>query len=471
MPELIKTSAREAVRLLKAREISPLELIDAALARIAEVEPKVNALPTLVPERARAQAEAIMADTTTARAHVGWLGGLPIAVKDLTEVKGVRTTWGSPIYKDHISTSNDAAVDILESRGAVVLAKSNTPEFGAGANTFNEVFGKTRNPWDTRMNCGGSSGGSAVALATGEVWLATGTDLGGSLRTPASFCSVVGLRPSPGRVARSTGNPYDSMSVQGPMARDVADLALFMDALCGRHAADPFSWEAPASPFQRAAQASALPKRVAFSTDLGFLPVERETKELIRAAADKLAAAGVIVEEAHPDLREARDIFLTIRSGAYAARYGELYRSQKDKLKPEVQWNIEHGLTLDAATVGRAELARGRIIQRAAKFFQTYDLLLCPAAACAPREVELRWVDEIEGTKLESYLDWIAITFATTLTGCPAISLPCAFTRSGLPIGLQMVAPNGHEAALLSAAAAAENIFDVAKLLPIDPRS
>lgn len=469
MSDLIRLTAREAVQRLKAREITPLDLIDAALARIAEVEPAINALPTLCEERARAAADAIMSDTTTAKAHPGWLAGLPIAVKDLSDVKGVRTTFGSPIYANNISLQTDIAVELLEHRGAIVLAKSNTPEFGAGANTFNEVFGKTRNPWNTALTCGGSSGGSAAALAAGEVWLATGTDLGGSLRTPASFCSVVGLRPSPGRVARSAANPFDTLSVAGPMARDVPDLALFLDAMAGRHPGDPLAWELPGTNFQRAAQSRVLPKRVAFSPDLGFLPVQNEIAERCRRAAHRLSQAGVIVEEASPQLGDAVEIFQTLRAASFAARFKPLLDTQRDKLKPEVIWNIEQGLKLTPLEIGKAEVARGLLYKRMAKFFTDYDLLLCPAAAVPPFDVDIRWVDEIEGKKFDNYIEWIAITFAITVAACPALSLPCGFTADRKPVGLQMIAPTGGEAALISAAAAAEEIYGIHRLVPIDP--
>ncbi len=469
MTDLIHMTARDIVHRLKARELSPLDLIDAALARIRAVEPEINALPILCEERARAAAEAIMADTTTAKAHPGWLAGLPIAVKDLSDVKGVRTTFGSPIFADNISTHSDITVELLEQRGAVVLAKSNTPEFGAGANTFNEVFGKTRNPWNTKLSCAGSSGGSAAALAAGEVWLATGTDLGGSLRTPASFCSVVGLRPSPGRVARSAANPFDTLSVAGPMARDVGDLALFLDAMVGVHPGDPLAWDAPGTTFQRAATAKILPKRIAFTPNLGFLPVDPEIANWCRRAANRLSEAGVIVEEATPDLSDAVEIFQTLRAASFAARYKPLYDTRRDALKPEVIWNIEQGLKLSPVEIGRAEMARGTLYKRVARFFADYDLLLCPAASVGPFDVDIRWVDEVAGQKLDTYVDWIAITFAITLTACPALSLPCGFTADGRPVGLQMVAPNGGEAALISAAAAAEEIYGLSRLLPIDP--
>ena len=257
--ELVQMTATEAVQRLRSREIAPIELVEASLARIEKVEPAINALPTVCAERARAHARKL--EGTPPAEGRGWLGGLPVAIKDLIEVEGVRTTYGSPVYADHIPQRSDILVEQLEARGAIVIGKSNTPEFGAGANTFNEVFGKTLNPWDTRMSCAGSSGGSAVALATGEVWLATGSDLGGSLRTPASFCSVVGLRPSTGRVPVAPREmSFDNLSVDGPMARTVADLALLLDAMVGLHLADPLSYPAPAESYAAAAERRALPR-------------------------------------------------------------------------------------------------------------------------------------------------------------------------------------------------------------------
>src|SRR5581483_11756974 len=287
------------VELLRCGKVSPAELIDAALARIAAVNPKVNALVTLGEERARAQAKRLMEAPIESR---GMLYGLPIAVKDLNDVAGLRTTYGSPIYKDNVPTRSDIMVETLESNGAVPLAMSNTPEFGAGANTFNEVFGETLNPWDTRLNAAGSSGGSAVALATGQVWLATGSDLGGSLRTPASFCSVVGLRPSPGRVPSGPGElRFDMLPVNGPMARNVEDAALMLDAMSGWSIEDPLSLARPEEPFLTAARRRERPKRVALCLEPAGLPIEPEVIAACRAAADKLAKAGFAIEEASPD--------------------------------------------------------------------------------------------------------------------------------------------------------------------------
>ena len=467
MDPLIAKPAREIVALLKAGQVTPGELIDAAEARIQAVDGKLNALPTLCMDRARDAARKM---TPPVAGAPGWLAGLPIAIKDLNNVAGVRTTFGSPIFADNISETSDIPVETLERNGALVIAKSNTPEFGAGANTFNEVFGATRNPWNTDLTCGGSSGGAAVAVATGQVWLATGSDLGGSLRTPASFCSVVGLRPSPGRIARSGPNPFDTLGVIGPMARDVRDVALLLDAMAGRHVGDVLSLADAPAPFLAAAEAPKLPKKVAFSADLGCLPVDPEIADICRRAAEKLASQGVQVEEVSPDFSGAGETFQTLRAAAFAGRHADLMAAHPGKFKPEIVWNTEKGLALTAGEIASAEVARGALIARVGKFLGEYDLLLCPAAPVAPFDVTIRYVEEIGDTRMDNYIEWIAITYCITLTACPALSLPAGFTSNGLPVGMQLIAANGEEARLLAHASAMEELFAVSDGLPIDPK-
>lgn len=458
-----RLTARAAVKALKSGEIASVELVEASLARIAATGRAVNALPTLCPERARRFAAAVSRDSL--------LAGLPIAVKDLVDVAGVRTTYGSPLFADHVPERSDILVETLERNGAVVIAKSNTPEFGAGANTFNEVFGATLNPWNRALTCGGSSGGAAVALAVGQVWLATGSDLGGSLRTPASFCGVVGLRPSPGRVAHGPkADAFDTLSVEGPMARNVGDLALMLDAMTGSAVGDPLALPPPARPFSAAVAAPAPPRRVGFSPDLGVWPVAAEVKAVCARAAQRFAGLGAVVEEAAPDLSDAREIFQTLRALKFVVSHGDKLRLNRDKLKPEVIWNIEKGLALTPEEVARAIRARAVLADRVAAFFRDYDLLLCPAAIVPPFPVEQRYVSEVEGHRFDNYVDWLGITYAVTLTGCPALSLPCGFTQDGRPIGLQLVGRPRGEAALLAAAALFEAASGLADLLPIDPR-
>ena len=473
--ELIKLSASEAVELLRGGEVTPLEMVDAAAARIEATNPHINALPTLCLDRARDHARRLMADRPGPEDPARHLSGLPIAVKDLVNVAGVRTTLGSTIFADHVPARSDILVENLERRGAIVIAKANTPEFGHGANTFNEVFGKTRNPWNTALTSGGSSGGSAAALATGQVWLATGSDLGCSLRTPAAFCSVVGLRPSPGRVAvgprcQPIGEVWDTLNVEGSMGRTVADVALMLDAQAVSHPMDPMSLPPPSAPFGQSVAKPKAPKRVAFSPDLGVVPVDPELKELCSGAAQRFAEHGASVEEACPDLSDAREIFHVLRAHHLVGELAPVIDEHRDKIKPEVIWNFEEGLKLNSGDITRAERARAALYYRVVEFFRSYDLLLTPATAVAPFDVDERYVTEVAGQKLDTYYDWYWICYAITITSCPALSVPCGFTASGLPVGLQMVGPPRGEAALLGAAAMFEDLMGIAGRLPVDPR-
>ena len=467
--ELVRETACAIVDKLNAGEVTPLDLLDVLEKRIAEVDGKVNALPILCLDRARDRAKTLMKKPAGAR---GLLAGLPVPIKDLTAVAGVLTTQGSPIYRDNIPARSDILVEHLEHNGGVIYAKSNTPEFGAGANTFNEVFGATLNPWDTSRSAAGSSGGAAVALATGMAWLAHGTDMGGSLRNPASFCGIVGMRPSIGRVAHTLATTIDrNLTVHGPMARNIEDLALLLDAMSGEHAADPLSLPVLPTSFLSAARSGAKPKRVAYSPDLGITPVDPEVAAIARKAAERFAEAGAIVEEAHPDLREAHECFHVLRAFDFAMTKAELLRTKRDQLKPEVIWNIEEGLKLTVEQITRAEAQRVQMTARTVAFFETYDLLLTPATIVPPFPIEHRYVAECAGKKFDNYVEWLGIVYAITLACCPALSLPCGFTASGLPVGLQMVAPPRGEAQLLAGSKVLEDILGVRGTTPIDPRA
>ncbi len=438
---LVRATACAIVDKLNSGDITPLDLLDVLERRIADVDGQVNALPTLCFDRARSHAKELMKKPVGGR---GLLAGMPLPIKDLTAVEGVRTTQGSPIFKDTISARSDIVVERLESNGALIYAKSNTPEFGAGANTFNEVFGATRNPWDLSRSAAGSSGGAAVALATGMAWLAHGSDMGGSLRNPASFCGIVGMRPSIGRVAHTPIAAIDrNLSVQGPMARNVEDLALLLDAMSGEHPADPLSLPSLPASFLSAARSGKGPKRIAYSPDLGITPVDPEVAAITRKAAARFTEAGAIVEEAHPDLREAHECFHVLRAFDFAISKAALLRSKRELLKPEVIWNIEEGLKLTVEQLERAE---------------------------AQRVAMTAYVAECAGKKFDNYVEWLGIVYAITLVCCPALSLPCGFTSSGLPVGLQMVAPPRGEAQLLAGARLLEDVLGVRGTTPIDPR-
>ena len=470
MNELVKLTARDTVDLLKKGDVSPLELIDAAVERIGEVEGDVNAVPTLCVERAKARAKALMTQRG-GNFPPHYLYGLPIVVKDLEDVEGVRTTYGSPIYADHVPERSDYMVEILENNGAIVMGKTNTPEFGAGANTFNEVFGVTRNPWNTALTCGGSSGGSAVALATGEAWLATGSDLGGSLRIPASFCSVVGFRPSPGRVASGPKLlAFDTLAIHGPMARNVSDIALMLDAQVGMHPGDPLSFQKPIISYIEVVRHPVKPRKVAFSFDLNIAPVDPEVREVFGKAVAILERSGIDMEETSPDLKDAEEIFQVLRAMLFAAHFAPLLDSHRSLLKRDIVWNIEKGLNLTPDEIGKAARARSELYQRTVRFFENYDLLICPTVIAPPFDVNIKYLTEVDNVTFDSYIGWLILTFAITLTACPAISIPCGFTPSGLPIGLQVVGPPRREDMVLNGAAFFEELYGFNNIVPINPR-
>lgn len=462
--DLISLSARAVRDLLKDRKVTPLELLEALEIRIEKVDGAVNALPTLCFERARTRARERDFSALP-------LAGLPIVIKDLLAVSGVRTTFGSMAYCDHVPPSSDLLVERIEAAGGIVYAKSNTPEFGAGANTFNDVFGYTRNPWNTALSAAGSSGGSAVALATGMAWLATGSDLGGSLRNPASFCSIVGFRPSQGRVAADSGETaFNRMSTEGPMARNVADAAMLLDVMAGYDSRDPMSLDNPAKSFEEAAAQQDVPPRIAFSPDLGVTPVDPEVAQICGQAAKRFEELGAHVEGAHPDFSGLQEVFQVHRALSYGTSLGPELEANREVFKPEIVWNIEKGLALTGVEIMDAMVARSKIYQRANEFFSTYDLVLTPATVVPPYPVEQRFVERVGDHEFSNYIEWCSIAYAFTVIGAPAISIPCGFTQNGLPVGLQIAAAPRQEARLLSAASALENLLRLSNQLPIDAR-
>jgi amidase len=461
---LWRLSATEVVAALRTGELQPKEVIQVAIARIESTDGVVNALPIRCFEHALDQAQSFSPSSDPRH-----LAGLPIAVKDYNDIGGVRTTYGSPIYAENVPANSDATVAILESRGAIPIAKSNVPEW-AGGHTFNPVNGLTRNPWNTGRSAGGSSGGSGAALASGQIWLATGNDLGGSLRTPAGFNGVVGLRPGPGVVPRGKRlQAFDTLWVEGPMARNVADVALMLDAGAGHHPDDPFSFDAPSS-FVAALEGPGKPARVAFSPDLGVVPMSREVREVADKAVQQLTGAGVDVTSDIPDFSGALDGFQTLRAVLLGTMMGELLESERDRITEDIVGNVERGFDVTPEKLFAAERLRWTLYHRMTAFFETHDLLICPSASIPAFPVDLRYVTEIDGQACETYIDWFAITFALTMTSCPVISIPCGFTEDGLPIGLQVVGKPRGEAALLQAAHWIEELFAIAPMLPIDPR-
>jgi len=454
MDELITKSATEIVALLQSGDIAIDDTLDALEARIAAVDGDINALPTLCFERARIAAQQRnFADTQ--------LAGIPVAIKDLEDVAGVRTTYGSRVSENHVPEQSDLLVENIEASGGIVYAKSNTPEFGSGANTFNDVFGATRNPYDLSCSVGGSSGGAAAALASGSAWLAQGSDLGGSLRTPASFCGVTSLRPSPGLIPSSPGRqPFEVYSQKGPMARNVADLALFADAMAGCSSLAGLGKPHQPTEFRDAVARPRRPLRIAFSIDLGITDTAPDVVSVCSEALAQLEHETTAIEIAQPDLSRAHDAFDVSRALGYALSYGSDLERIRALIKPENVWNIEKGLGLNRDEILAAMAAQGEVFHNASRFMQDYDLLICPAAIVAPYPVEERYPGFADGLAYSEYYRWLAIVYAITTTTLPVITLPCGKTESGLPVGLQLIGKAHGESDLFACASYLEQVFD-----------
>jgi amidase len=457
--ELCFTPATRLAALFTRGKVSPLEVMQAVLERIERVNPTLNAYCTV----AAAQAlEAAKRATTLAQRRsrrLGPLHGVPVSIKDLTPTKGIRTTWGSKIYEHHVPTEDALVVERLKAAGAIVVGKTNTPEFGAGANTFNEIFGPTRNPWNPALTCGGSTGGGAVALATGMGPLAQGSDLGGSLRLPASFCGVVGFRTSPGCVpVHPTVLAWDPWSVQGPMARTVGDVALMLSTIAGPDPRAPLSYPvATRALLDAVRRPSVKGLRVAWGGNLGVTPVDAEVEAMCRAGADVFRGLGARLDDAHPDFAGLEEIVQTSRGASMVARHADKLPKWREQMQENLVKNIEQGLRLTPVEIGRAERLRTELWHRVHAFQERYDLILTPTAPVPPFALELRsGPAEINGTPMRSYIQWALTTYAFTVVGVPAISVPCGFTRAGLPVGLQIVGRWRDEAGVLRAAAAFE---------------
>ena len=456
--DLCFTPATELARLYRARKVSPLEVMQAVLARIDQVNPQVNAYVTIAREAALREARAATG-ALRRRAKLPPLHGVPVSMKDLTPTKGIRTTWGSKIFEHHVPEEDALIVQRLKAAGAIVVGKTNTPEFGAGANTFNEVFGATRNPWNLALTCGGSSGGAAVALATGMGPIAQGSDLGGSLRIPAAFCGVVGFRTTPGLVpAYPRELAWDSLSVTGPMARTVADTALMLSVVAGPDDRAPLSYDVDNREFLKVVKAPSVKGwRVAWTPDLhGLIPVDAEVAKVAEGAVTIFKSLGAKVETACPDFGEVNEIVLATRGLSMVAQHADKLPQWKDQMQKGLVWNIEQGLRLTPQEIGRGEKLRTVLWHRVRTFMETRDLLILPTVAVPPFPVEQPYLTEINGKALDNYTQWFFLTYGITVTGLPAISIPCGFTKSGLPVGLQIVGRRRQEAAVLRAAAAFE---------------
>ncbi len=453
MNELCSKSAVDLVNLLAARDISCVDVMDAHLTQIERVNPHLNAIVTLVAEKARATAAAFDAKPPDVPPP---LWGIPTAHKDLLQTRGIRTTFGSTLHADNVPDRDDLIVERIRAAGAIAIGKTNTPEFGAGSQTFNRVFGATRNPYDPGRTCGGSSGGAAVALAARMLPLADGSDLGGSLRNPASFCNVLGLRPTPGRVpAHPTLNPWSDMSVLGPMARSVDDIALFLSVMVGDDPRVPIALTDPGSAFYPVTPLGLRGTRVALTTDFG-LPVEAEIRACISAVGELLQSLGAMVELTCPDLTGATEVFHVLRANGFRTRFAALPPESRAELKDTIRWNLAAGEALTVADLDRAWATRRTVYDRVTTFFERYDFLIGPTTQVLPFDVNQPYPTEIDGVAMNDYLEWMQSCARITVTGCPALSLPAGFSAAGLPIGMQIVAPVRAEARLLAFAKTVE---------------
>jgi amidase len=457
--------------MLRKRDASAREVVSAHIARIEAFDPAINAVITRTFETAMALAAG--ADDAAARGTtLGLLHGLPVAHKDLADTAGVRTTYGSPLFATNVPERDALVVHRMAQAGAISLGKTNVPEFGAGSHTVNPVFGATRNPYDLGRSAGGSSGGAAAAVAARFITLADGSDLGGSLRNPASFCNVVGLRPSPGRVPDwPFADVADQFGVLGPMGRTVADTALLLAVLAGPDPRVPLALDQPPPAIDNPAQIAALLDRdlgglrIAWSPDLG-LPVEPDVLGVLAPAREVLAELGARVTDAAPDLSGADEVFRTFRAFAFATFRRDLLTKASGRVGPNVTWNIQRGLELTTADLSRATVLRAALAERISAFFAEFDVLACPVSQVAPFDVTLDWVHEINGQPLQTYIDWMASCYLISATGLPAISVPAGFTPGSLPVGLQLVGRRRGDWDLLAVARAFESATGNAARVP-----
>jgi amidase len=464
--ELWRRSATELAAAIRRREVSCVEVMQAHLSRIEAVNPLLNAIVTLDAELGLRAAAA--ADGALARDEApGPLHGLPMAIKDLEDTAGMRTTYGSPIHRDHVPAADTLMVARLRRAGAIVVGKTNTPEFGAGSQTFNPVFGATRNPYDRARTPGGSSGGAAAAVASGMLPFADGSDLGASIRNPASFCNLVGLRTAPGRVpAVPSDSAWNPMGVLGPLARSVEDATLLLRAMAGPDPRAPLSLDDPPEALVLGDGIDPRGVRIAWSRNLGDLPVEPAVTAVLEDHRAALEAMGCVVEDVEPDLAGADDAFEVLRAVGYAQAFGPMLETDGAQLKDTIRWNTRVGLALTGAEVARALGLQSEMYERMRALLERYDALALPVSQVAPFAIEQEWVTEIAGTAMGSYLEWMRSCSRITITAHPALSLPAGFTPDGLPVGVQLVGRQRGELGLLRLAAAIEQATGVGRRGP-----
>jgi amidase len=459
--------AVDILQAMRARKLSAREVMQAYLKQIARVNPKVNAMVTMVPED-QLMAQALAADEALAkRKWLGPLHGLPFGVKDLNETAGIRTTFGSPLHKDYIPDFDNRVVQREKAAGAIVIGKTNVPEFGLGSQTFNPVFGPTHNPYDLSKTCGGSTGGGCAALASGMVPLADGSDMGGSLRNPPNFCNVVGIRPSPGRVPNvPTSLGWFTLSVPGPVARNVTDCALLLSVQAGYDHHSPISIEQPGDQFAKPLEHSFKGIRVAMFKDLG-LPWDPEVKAAVQAQRKVFESLGCTVIDAEPDFSDANESFLMWRHWSTELAFGDQIAAHGDQMNEYIHWHVEEGRKLTGPQLSRIEAKRSALFQRMTNFKGEYDFFLMPVNQVLPFDVNQHYPTEIAGVKMENYLAWMKSAYYVSAAGNPAMSVPCAFSSGGLPIGIQIVGRHHDDWGVLQLGYAFEQATNVGKRRPL----
>ena len=462
---LWKKNASEILALIDKKEILIEEVLESSLNRIKEINPDINAVVTLINDDEKKRLIKNFDNSTDST-----LKGMPVLIKDMNDVKDMRTTYGSKLYADHIPKKSDIVVQTIEKNGGLIIGKTNIPEFAAGSHTYNSVFGLTKNPWNTSLSAGGSSGGAAASLATGMSWFASGSDLGGSLRNPASWCGVVGLRPTSGLIPHGPSNfPFFNLSVDGPMARNVEDLSIFLDAMVGHNKNDPLSSKGAGNSYYRNLLKREEAKYlIGFTDDFGIFPCDKEVRSMMHNTLKLVQNLGHEISNTYPDMSKSEYCFQTLRAYMFYCTYKSLLKKDKSLIKEEVIWNINKAKAITIDDLREAEKARADIYNDTMKFFDKFDFLIVPSSIVPPFNSQNKWVKKVEDTTFDNYVSWLMIAASISLTNCPSIALATSFSKDNAPFGIQIVAPPHEEQKLINFAKSLEENINISDMVPIN---
>tara|TARA_A100001015_G_scaffold318307_1_gene437822 strand:- start:688 stop:2115 length:1428 start_codon:yes stop_codon:yes gene_type:complete len=462
---LWKKNASEIIQLIEKKEISPLEVMDSSLNRIEKVNPDINAIVTIIENEAKENLIQKASYNTKTK-----LKNMPVFIKDMNDVKNVRTTYGSKLYADHFPKESDIVVETIQNNGGIILGKTNIPEFAAGSHTYNDLFGLTKNPWNTSLSAGGSSGGSAAALASGMAWFASGSDLGGSLRNPASWCGVVGLRPTPGLIPHGPSNfPFVNLSVDGPMARNVEDLSIFLDAMVDYNNKDPLSFKSDFSSYHENLQNKKDNKYlIGFTEDFDVFPCDIEVRNMMKNTLKLVQSLGHEINNSFPNMSNAEYAFQTIRAYMFYANYKSLLKKDKKFVKEEIIWNIEKGSKVTVDDLSKAEKIRAEIYKSTMNFFDNFDFLITPSSIIPPFDAQEKWVRKVENKVFDNYVSWLMIVASVSLSSCPSIALATSFSKNNAPFGIQIIAAPHQEQKLINFSKSIEDSINISDIIPIN---